>query len=156
MGSVAVQLSCPTCNFIDNERQGTWWYSASKRIRRKNPAHRTCRKSSNGHEGTRSGRAINEAHKFRTWEDAERGGDFAPERHWQLRLAATWAIQQARDVVASVYNAAGATRSSTRTRSSAASATSTPGPSKAKTAPSISKLSARSSSACRRKEGISG
>jgi alkylation response protein AidB-like acyl-CoA dehydrogenase len=43
------------------------------------------------------------------WADAERDGEFAPERHWQLRLAATWAIQQARDVVASVYNAAGAT-----------------------------------------------
>ena len=43
------------------------------------------------------------------WENAERDGEFSPERHWQLRLAATWAIQQARDVVASVYNAAGAT-----------------------------------------------
>ena len=48
------------------------------------------------------------------WEDAERDGEFAPERHWQLRLAATWAIQQARDVVASVYNAAALPRSSTR------------------------------------------
>jgi alkylation response protein AidB-like acyl-CoA dehydrogenase len=41
------------------------------------------------------------------WEDAERDGDFQPERHWQLRLASTWAINQARDVVAVVYNAAG-------------------------------------------------
>ena len=36
-------------------------------------------------------------------------GDFAPEQHARLRLAATWAIQQARDVVADVYSAAGAT-----------------------------------------------
>ena len=43
------------------------------------------------------------------WEEAEENGDFGRDKHWQLRLAATWAIQQARDVVAAVYNAAGAT-----------------------------------------------
>src|SRR5580693_7628853 len=55
----------------------------------------------------RSSRASIHATLEDMWEDAERDGDFAPERHWQLRLAATWAIQQARDVVASVYNVAG-------------------------------------------------
>jgi alkylation response protein AidB-like acyl-CoA dehydrogenase len=40
------------------------------------------------------------------WAEAERNGDFAPEQHARLRLAATWAIQQSRDVVASIYNAA--------------------------------------------------
>jgi alkylation response protein AidB-like acyl-CoA dehydrogenase len=43
------------------------------------------------------------------WDEAERNGDFAPEQHARLRLAATWAIQQSRDVVASIYSAAGAT-----------------------------------------------
>jgi alkylation response protein AidB-like acyl-CoA dehydrogenase len=43
------------------------------------------------------------------WDEAERSGDFAPEQHARLRLAATWAIQQSRDVVASIYSAAGAT-----------------------------------------------
>jgi alkylation response protein AidB-like acyl-CoA dehydrogenase len=43
------------------------------------------------------------------WDEAERGGDFAPEQHARLRLAATWAIQQSRDVVAGIYSAAGAT-----------------------------------------------
>jgi len=57
----------------------------------------------------RSARASIHATLREMWEDAERDGDFSPERHWQLRLAATWAIQQARDVVASVYAAAGAT-----------------------------------------------
>ena len=57
----------------------------------------------------RSSRASIHATLEDMWEDAERDGEFAPERHWQLRLAATWAIQQSRDVVASVYNAAGAT-----------------------------------------------
>jgi alkylation response protein AidB-like acyl-CoA dehydrogenase len=55
----------------------------------------------------RSSRASIHATLEDMWEDAERDGEFAPERHWQLRLAATWAIQQARDVVASVYNVAG-------------------------------------------------
>jgi alkylation response protein AidB-like acyl-CoA dehydrogenase len=43
------------------------------------------------------------------WETAERTGDFAPEQHPKLRLSTTWAINQARDVVAAVYSAAGAT-----------------------------------------------
>jgi indole-3-acetate monooxygenase len=43
------------------------------------------------------------------WGAAERTGDFAAEQHAQLRLAATWAIQQSREVVAAVYSAAGAT-----------------------------------------------
>jgi alkylation response protein AidB-like acyl-CoA dehydrogenase len=57
----------------------------------------------------RSSRAFIHTTLREMWEDAERDGDFRPERHWQLRLAATWAIQQARDVVVTVYNAAGAT-----------------------------------------------
>jgi len=57
----------------------------------------------------RSSRAFIHTTLREMWEDAERDGDFKPERHWQLRLAATWAIQQARDVVVTVYNAAGAT-----------------------------------------------
>jgi alkylation response protein AidB-like acyl-CoA dehydrogenase len=43
------------------------------------------------------------------WDEAARNGDFAPEQHARLRLASTWAINQARDVVAAVYSAAGAT-----------------------------------------------
>jgi indole-3-acetate monooxygenase len=43
------------------------------------------------------------------WEEAEHHGDFTAGQHARLRLAATWAIQQSREVVASVYGAAGAT-----------------------------------------------
>jgi alkylation response protein AidB-like acyl-CoA dehydrogenase len=43
------------------------------------------------------------------WETAERTGDFTPEQHPKLRLSTTWAINQARDVVAAIYSAAGAT-----------------------------------------------
>ena len=43
------------------------------------------------------------------WREAECRGDFAPEQHPRLRLAATWAIQQSREVVATIYSAAGAT-----------------------------------------------
>ncbi|HJU14906.1 MAG TPA: acyl-CoA dehydrogenase family protein [Stellaceae bacterium] len=43
------------------------------------------------------------------WEEAEQTGDFAADKHAQLRLAATWAIDQAREVVATLYHAAGAT-----------------------------------------------
>jgi alkylation response protein AidB-like acyl-CoA dehydrogenase len=43
------------------------------------------------------------------WDAAERDGDFRPEQHPRLRLSTTWAIQQAREVVAQVYSAAGAT-----------------------------------------------
>jgi alkylation response protein AidB-like acyl-CoA dehydrogenase len=42
------------------------------------------------------------------WEEAQRDNRISPEQHPQLRLAATWAIHQARDVVATVYHAAGA------------------------------------------------
>ena len=42
------------------------------------------------------------------WEEAQHDGRISPDQHPQLRLAATWAIHQARDVVATVYHAAGA------------------------------------------------
>jgi indole-3-acetate monooxygenase len=42
------------------------------------------------------------------WEEAQKTGRIGPEHHPQLRLASTWAIHQARDVVATVYHAAGA------------------------------------------------
>ena len=42
------------------------------------------------------------------WDEARSTGAISPEHHPQLRLAATWAIHQARDVVATVYHAAGA------------------------------------------------
>src|SRR5439155_1296394 len=42
------------------------------------------------------------------WHQAQHDGRIAAEHHPQLRLAATWAIHQARDVVATVYHAAGA------------------------------------------------
>ena len=42
------------------------------------------------------------------WEEAQRTGRIGAEHHPELRLAATWAIHQARDVVATVYHAAGA------------------------------------------------
>src|SRR5258707_11665034 len=38
------------------------------------------------------------------WEEAQRDNRISPEQHPQLRLAATWAIHQARDVVAPVYH----------------------------------------------------
>jgi indole-3-acetate monooxygenase len=43
------------------------------------------------------------------WDEAQRTGKISAEHHPQLRLASTWAIHQARDVVATVYHAAGAT-----------------------------------------------
>jgi indole-3-acetate monooxygenase len=43
------------------------------------------------------------------WDAAEHDGDFRSDQHWRLRLAATWAIQQSREVVAQLYSAAGAT-----------------------------------------------
>lgn len=43
------------------------------------------------------------------WAEAEQKGDFGADKHAQLRLAATWAIKEAREVVATVYHAAGAT-----------------------------------------------
>src|SRR5438874_5810 len=42
------------------------------------------------------------------WAEAQTKGAIGAEHHPQLRLAATWAIHQARDVVATVYHAAGA------------------------------------------------
>ena len=42
------------------------------------------------------------------WDEAQTKGKIGAEHHPQLRLAATWAIHQARDVVATVYHAAGA------------------------------------------------
>jgi len=42
------------------------------------------------------------------WDDAQRTGKISADHHPQLRLSATWAIHQARDVVATVYHAAGA------------------------------------------------
>jgi alkylation response protein AidB-like acyl-CoA dehydrogenase len=42
------------------------------------------------------------------WREANRSGRLPPEQHVKMRLASTWAINQARDVVATVYNAAGA------------------------------------------------
>jgi indole-3-acetate monooxygenase len=43
------------------------------------------------------------------WQEAQDTGKIGAEHHPQLRLASTWAIHQARDVVATVYHAAGAT-----------------------------------------------
>jgi indole-3-acetate monooxygenase len=57
----------------------------------------------------RSGRAFIHTTLREMWEEAEERGDFGPDKHWQLRLASTWAIHQARDVVATIYHAAGAT-----------------------------------------------
>jgi len=42
------------------------------------------------------------------WEEAQKTGRIGAEHHPELRLASTWAIHQARDVVATVYHAAGA------------------------------------------------
>jgi alkylation response protein AidB-like acyl-CoA dehydrogenase len=58
---------------------------------------------------------LNSAHAYlrgviaAMWGEAKTRGAIAPAHHPQLRLAATWAIHQARDVVATVYHAAGAT-----------------------------------------------
>jgi indole-3-acetate monooxygenase len=57
----------------------------------------------------RSSRAYVHATLREMWDAAEQDGDFRPEQHARLRLAATWAIQQSREVVATVYSAAGAT-----------------------------------------------
>ncbi|HVH82269.1 MAG TPA: acyl-CoA dehydrogenase family protein [Stellaceae bacterium] len=42
------------------------------------------------------------------WDEAQSKGSISSDHHPQLRLASTWAIHQARDVVATVYHAAGA------------------------------------------------
>src|SRR6516225_1410300 len=57
----------------------------------------------------RSARAAIHATLRDMWEDAEEKGDFGLDKHARLRLSTTWAIQQARDVVATDYHAAGAT-----------------------------------------------
>jgi alkylation response protein AidB-like acyl-CoA dehydrogenase len=41
------------------------------------------------------------------WDEARGNGEISADYHPQLRLAATWAIHQSRDVVATVYQAAG-------------------------------------------------
>ena len=43
------------------------------------------------------------------WEEAQQTGKISAEHHPQLRLAATWAINQSRDIVATIYQAAGST-----------------------------------------------
>src|ERR1700758_3003783 len=55
----------------------------------------------------RSARAFIHTTLKQMWEESEEKGDFGRDKHWQLRLAATWAIQTARDVGATVYNVAG-------------------------------------------------
>ncbi len=57
----------------------------------------------------RSCRAFIHATLAEMWDAAERTGDFTADQHPRLRLSTTWAINQARDVVATVYSAAGAT-----------------------------------------------
>jgi indole-3-acetate monooxygenase len=57
----------------------------------------------------RSARAFIHTTLTEMWDEAEENRDFGRDKHWQLRLAATWAIQQARDVVATIYGAAGST-----------------------------------------------
>jgi alkylation response protein AidB-like acyl-CoA dehydrogenase len=57
----------------------------------------------------RSSRAYVRSTLCEMCDEAERCRDFAPEQHARLRLAATWAIQQSREVVADIYSAAGAT-----------------------------------------------
>jgi indole-3-acetate monooxygenase len=57
----------------------------------------------------RSARAYLRGVVAEMWDDAQRSGRISADHHPQLRLAATWAIHQARDVVATVYHAAGAT-----------------------------------------------
>jgi alkylation response protein AidB-like acyl-CoA dehydrogenase len=41
------------------------------------------------------------------WDEAQTKGSISADHHPQLRLASTWAIHQARDVVTTVYHAAG-------------------------------------------------
>jgi alkylation response protein AidB-like acyl-CoA dehydrogenase len=56
----------------------------------------------------RSARALIHQTLAEMWDEAERKGEFRYEQHVRLRLSTTWAIHQARDVVATVYHAAGA------------------------------------------------
>jgi alkylation response protein AidB-like acyl-CoA dehydrogenase len=57
----------------------------------------------------RSARAYLRGVVAEMWDEAQKAGRISEAHHPQLRLAATWAIHQARDVVATVYHAAGAT-----------------------------------------------
>jgi alkylation response protein AidB-like acyl-CoA dehydrogenase len=57
----------------------------------------------------RSSRAFIHQTLAEMWKEAERNGEFRYEQHVRLRLSTTWAIHQARDVVATVYGAAGST-----------------------------------------------
>ena len=57
----------------------------------------------------RSSRAFIHETLAAMWDEAERTGEFRYEQHVRLRLSTTWAIHQARDVVAMVYGAAGST-----------------------------------------------
>jgi alkylation response protein AidB-like acyl-CoA dehydrogenase len=43
------------------------------------------------------------------WDEARNTGQISADYHPQLRLAATWAINQSRDIVATIYQAAGST-----------------------------------------------
>ena len=57
----------------------------------------------------RSSRALIHETLAEMWDEAERKGEFLYDQHVRLRLCTTWAIHQARDVVATVYGAAGST-----------------------------------------------
>ena len=57
----------------------------------------------------RSSRAFIHKTLAEMWDEAEKNGDFTRDQHARLRLSTTWAIHQARDVVATVYGAAGST-----------------------------------------------
>jgi alkylation response protein AidB-like acyl-CoA dehydrogenase len=55
----------------------------------------------------RSSRALIHETLAEMWAEAERTGEFLYDQHVRLRLSTTWAIHQARDIVATVYGAAG-------------------------------------------------
>jgi indole-3-acetate monooxygenase len=55
----------------------------------------------------RSSRAFIHETLAEMWEEAERKGEFLYDQHVRLRLSTTWAIHQARDIVATIYGAAG-------------------------------------------------
>ena len=81
------------------------------------------------------------------WSAVGRRGHITLDERMTIRLAASFAIQQAREVVDIAYHAAGGTAIFTPTRSSAASATSTRSPSSSRAATTISKPSANTCSA---------
>jgi alkylation response protein AidB-like acyl-CoA dehydrogenase len=55
----------------------------------------------------RSSRAYLRGVIAQMWEEAQANGSISTDHHPQLRLASTWAINQSRDVVATIYHAAG-------------------------------------------------